>query len=182
MSRNAIFLTGNGTSDDHFGLNWRGVTNNWVSAVWAASTSEANLLASLAAGRSWCGSLSSFRGSLDLLVEGSCRMGSVSVSSLTSRKVAARATGLPSGWSLQILRGTVDYAGTSDLKANTQVIATYTAADLASGSVTKQIDTSRSRFVRTQVLDSSGVIMGLSNPVWLLRSNPPRGIPPPRAC
>ena len=35
-------------------------------------------------------------------------------------------------------------------------------------------------FVRSQVLDSAGTVVGLSNPVWLLRSVPPGGIPAPR--
>jgi hypothetical protein len=182
MSRNAIFLTGNGTSDDHFGLNWRGSTNNFFTSVWAASTAESSLLAALAAGRSWCGSLSSYRGSLDLLVDGTCPMGSVSVASLTSRKLVARATGIPSGGYLQILRGTADYAGTANLTSNAKVVATYTASQLAGGSVSLAIDTTSSRFVRTQVLNSSGVIIGLSNPVWLLRSKPAAGIPASRAC
>jgi len=34
--------------------------------------------------------------------------------------------------------------------------------------------------VRTQVLDSAGALVGLSNPVWLLRAAPPTGIPAPR--
>jgi hypothetical protein len=33
MSRNAVFLTGNGVSDDHFGTDWRGITNNWVTSA-----------------------------------------------------------------------------------------------------------------------------------------------------
>jgi len=61
------------------------------------------------------------------------------------------------------------------------VIGSYTPAGLAGGSVTKKIDTSGDSFVRTQVLDSSGTLIGLSNPVWLLRKAPPGGIPaPPR--
>ncbi len=182
MSRNAIFLTGNGTSDDHAGVNWRGITNNWYTSAWAASTAEAGLLAALAAGRAWTASLSSYRGSLDLLVDGSCPMGSVSVSKVTSRKVVASATQIPAGGSLQVLRGTVDYAGTAALTANTKVVASYTAAQVAGGSVTRWIDTSMSRFVRTRVLNSSGTVVGLSNPVWLLRSAPPGGIPAPRAA
>src|SRR6266536_1554230 len=182
MSRNAVFLTGTGTNDDHFGQNWRGIRNNWFTSTWAASTAEANLLASLAAGRVWCASLSSYRGSLDLMVDGSCPMGSVSVSSVTSRKLVARATGVPTGGSLQILQGTVDDAGTAGLQANTKVIGTYTAAELAGGSVTRWIDTTNGRFVRTRVLNSSGAVVGLSNPVWLLRSAPPGGIPRPRSA
>jgi len=182
MSRNAVFLTGNGTSDDHFGQNWSGIKNNWVTSTWAASTAEADLLASLAAGRAWCGSLASYRGSLDLLVDGSCPMGSASVSRLTSRQLVASATRIPAGGSLQILQGAVDYAGTAGLAANTRVIGAYPAARLAGGPVSQRVDTRQGSFVRTQVLSSSGTVIGLSNPVWLLRSAPPGGIPARRAA
>jgi hypothetical protein len=182
MSRNAVFLTGNGTNDDHFGQNWHGIGNNWITSAWAASTAEADLLASLAAGRAWCGSLSAYQGSLDLLVDGSCPMGSVSVSRVNSRKLVASATRIPAGGSLQVLQGAVDYAGTAGLAANTQVIGTYTAAELAGGSVTQPVNTSQGSFVRTQVLNSSGAMIGLSNPVWLLQTAPPGGIPTPRAA
>jgi hypothetical protein len=182
LSRNAVFLTGNGTSDDHAGTNWPGVTNNFVTSVWAASTAEADLLAALSAGRAWTASLSAYRGALDLLVDGTCRMGSVSVSSVNSRALTATATGMPSGGSLQVVQGTVDSAGTAALMPNSMVVASYTAAQLAGGSITQSVDTSQSRFFRTQVLDSSGTVVGLSNPVWLLRSAPPGGIPARRGC
>jgi hypothetical protein len=182
LSRNAVFLTGNGTNDDHAGMNWRGMTNNWFTSAWAASKAESALLRALGAGRAWCASLSAYRGSLDLLVDGSCPMGSVSVSKAKSRKLAATATGIPAGGSLQVLQGTVDYAGNAALAANTHVVATYSARQLAGGSVTLGIDTSNSRFVRTQVRSSSGAVIALSNPVWLLRSAPPGGIPPLRAA
>ena len=182
MSRNAVFLTGNGTSDDHFGQNWSGIHNNWFTSAWAVSTAEASLLASLAAGRAWCASLSRYRGSLDMLVDGSCPMGSVSVSGVTSRRLVASATGIPAGGSLRVLQGTVDYAGTANPTANTQVIGSYPASGLVGGSVTQPVDTSKSSFVRTQVLNSSGAVVGLSNPVWLLRAAPPGGIPVPRAA
>lgn len=182
LSRNAVFLTGNATSDDHAATNWRGMANNWFTSAWAASTAEADLLAALGAGRAWCASLSGYRGSMDLLVDGTCPMGSVSVSSVKSRKLAATATQIPAGGSLQVLRGTVDYAGTAAPTPNAQVVATYSAAQLATGSVTLPIDTSSSRFVRTQVRDASGTIVGASNPVWLLRSAPPGGIPRRRSC
>jgi hypothetical protein len=182
MSRNAVFLTGNGANDDHYAQDWYGLQNNWFTSVWAASTAQPDLLAALAAGRAWCGSLSGYRGSLDLLADGSCPMGSVSVSRVTSRGLVASATGIPAGGSLQILQGAVDYAGTAGLQANTVVIGRYKAAELAGGSVTQQVDTSADSFVRSQVLDASGAVAGLSNPLWLLRSAPPGGIPPPRSA
>lgn len=180
MSRNALFFTGNGTNDDHFGQDWLGPRNNWFSSVWARSTSIADLLAALAAGRAWCASLSGYRGSLDLLVDGSVPMGSVSVSKVTSRKLVASATAIPSQGRLQILQGRVDYAGAAGLSANTKVIGSYSASQLTGTSVTQKIDTGNDSFVRTQVLDSTGTVAALSNPVWLLRAAPPGGIPAPR--
>jgi hypothetical protein len=180
MSRNALFLTGNGTNDDHFGKNWLGPRNNWFSSVWAPGAGVGDLLAALAAGRAWCASLSRYRGSLDLLVDGTAPMGSVSVSKVTSRKLVASATAIPAHGKVQILQGAVDYAGAADLSANTKVIGSYSGSQLAGGSVTQRIDTSKDSFVRTQVLDSTGTQIGLSNPVWLLRAVPPGGIPAPR--
>jgi hypothetical protein len=180
MSRNALFLTGNGTNDDHFGKNWFVSRNNWFTSVWADSTGVADLLAPLAAGRAWCASLSGYRGSLDLLVDGSVPMGSVSVSRVSSRRLVASATAIPAGGTLQILQGAVDYAGAAALSDNTTVIGSYPAAQLTSGSVAQPIDTGTDSFVRTQVLDSAGTLVGLSNPVWLLRTAPPGGIPAPR--
>ena len=180
MSRNALFFTGNGTNDDHFGQNWLVKSNNWFSSVWAPSTGVADLLAALAAGRAWCASLSGYRGSLDLLVDGSVPMGSVSVSTVLSRRLVATATAIPAQGSLQILQGKVDYAGAAGLSANTKVIGSYSAGQLSGGSVVHRVNTRKDSFVRTQVLDSTGTIVGLSNPVWLLRAVPPGGIPAPR--
>jgi hypothetical protein len=180
MSRNALFLTGNGTNDDHFGKNWFVSRNNWFTSVWADSTGVADLLAPLAAGRAWCASLSGYRGSLDLLVDGSVPMGSVSVSKVPSRQLVASATAIPAGGTLQVLQGAVDYAGAAAPSDNTTVIGSYPASQLTGGSVTQRIDTGTGSFVRTQVLDSTGALIGLSNPVWLLRAAPPTGIPAPR--
>jgi hypothetical protein len=33
LSRNAVFLTGVGASDDHFGVNWLGIDNNWFTSA-----------------------------------------------------------------------------------------------------------------------------------------------------
>jgi hypothetical protein len=176
-----VFLTGNGPSDDHVGTDWLRSGNNWFTSVWAASSAESDLLAALAAGRSWCGSLPWFRGGLDLLVDGSCPMGSVSVSTLSSRQLQVIATDLPTNGTLQVMQGGVDYAGKASPTPNTSLIATYSTADLASGSVSLPVGNAASSFVRTQVVDSAGTVVALSNPAWLLRQAPPGGIPTPRA-
>jgi hypothetical protein len=181
-SRNALLLTGNGVSDDHVGSNWLRIGNNWFTSVWALSNREADLLSALSAGRAWCASLGWYRGELDLLVDGTCRMGSASISGSTTRQLTVIATSLPTNGTLQVVQGIVDYAGIAAPTPSTAIIARYSGADLSGGSATLPIDCTVSSFVRTQVVASTGAIVALSNPVWLLRETPPRGIPTPRVC
>jgi hypothetical protein len=108
FSRNAVFLTGNGVTDDHFGTNWLGRqgSNNWVTRAWAASTQMSALQAALSAGRAWCGDLAAFGSpgsALDMLVDGSVPMGAVSVSAVTSRRLALTVLGVPAGGSVTLL-------------------------------------------------------------------------------
>lgn len=182
LSRNGAFLTGLGASDDHWGQNWYGLVNNFYTAVWARSTSIPDLLTAMGSGRAWAASLSGYRGSMDLLVDGSAPMGSVSVSSVTSRKLTAYATDLPANGALEVIQGVVDYAGKADLVPQRRVIGHYPASDLASGAVTHTVDTSKASFVRTHILDADGKVVALSNPVWLLRSAPRGGVPARRGA
>jgi hypothetical protein len=113
-------------------------------------------------------------------VDGSVPMGAVSVSGVTARQLVAVATGLPAGSTLQILQGAVDYAGQNVLTANTALVGSYSASQLGSGSVTQAVDTSADSFLRTQVVSAAGAVIATSNPVWLLQTPPPGGIPAPR--
>ena len=178
-SRNAVFLTGNGVSDDHAGTDWTARNLDWTTSVWADRNDEPSLLAALQAGRAWSGSLSGFRGALDLLVDGSFPMGSATVSRSSSRRLAVTATDLPVGGTLEVVQGVVDYAGPSIPTASTRVVASTTARGQAT--INLKIDTSRSSFTRAQVRDSTGALVALSNPVWLLRTTPQEGIPAARA-
>jgi hypothetical protein len=185
MSRNAVFLTGDSTNDDPWGKSWHGAVNEWATSVWAPSTSLGDLLAALAAGRAWCWSLSEFGGpgaSLDLVADGCCPMGSVSLSRLRGRKLTVTATGMPAGGSLVVKQGAVDYAGSAGLTSNVRNIARFTAAQIAShgGSETITVDTTAESYLRTVVLDANGTTIAAANPVWLLRNAPPGGIPAPR--
>lgn len=180
LSRNGMFITGNGVTDDHAGDNWAGLGNNWVSSAWAANRSENSLLHAMRAGRAWTSSLTGFKGQLDLLADGRCPMGSVSISSLNQRQLQIIATNVPSNGSLRVIRGEVDYAGSGSPQPNTTVVSTYPASQLTTGTATQGIDTSTPCFVRTEVVNSSGQTVAVSNPVWLLRESPPRRIPKAR--
>jgi hypothetical protein len=182
LSRNGLFLTGNGVTDDHTGIDWLHRRLNWTTSAWASNTREATLLQSLKAGRVWCGSLSAHAGALDLTVDGTCPMGSVSVSRQTTRRARLTATGVPPGGSLRVVQGQVDYAGTADPRAATSVVAEVPGTALLNGQLDLQLDTRRSSYVRTEVRTSSGGIVALSNPVWMMRAAPPGGIPAARAA
>jgi len=108
-------------------------------------------------------------------------MGSVSVSALAQRQLIVTATDVPAGGSLQIIQGGVDYAGPNQPTAQTSVVSAYPDIGLTTGTVAFSVDTSTSSFVRSQVLDSTGAVVALSNPVWLLREIPANGIPAARA-
>lgn len=179
LSRNGLFITGNGVTDDHVGQDWFGLKGNWYTSVWAPTNTESDLVTAMSRGRAWTASLSRFRGTLDLVADATCPMGSVSVSQVTQRQLQVIATGVTAGGTVQVIRGVVDYTGTTP---NSTVLASYPASALSSGSVTMAVDASASCFVRTQVLDSTGSIIAVSNPIWLLLAAPPAGIPATRAC
>jgi hypothetical protein len=119
---------------------------------------------------------------LNLAVDGECPMGSVSLSSLTSRQLSVTAVGVPPGGQVQVLQGAVDYAGTNGLTSNAQSVATYSDTELAAGGgqVTLSVDTSSESYARTVVMDATGTVVAASNPVWMLSSTPSNGIPAPR--
>jgi hypothetical protein len=179
FARNGTFLTANGTNDDHGGLNWKGLKNGFFTGLWAASRSDNDIRTALAGGRAYAAHLGKWTGGeTDLLVDGTVRMGAVSVSSKATRSLAIYAANLSTGGSVQLVSGPVDYAGAQD--PGTTVVRTLAPSAFSGGVATVTVDTSTSRFYRVQVLASDGSVVGCGNPVWLLRSAPAGGIPPAR--
>jgi hypothetical protein len=178
FSRNGNFLTGNGVSDDHSGRGWTTDDNGFATGVWAPSTSDADMVHALAAGRAFVAHAGRWLGAVDLLVDESVPMGAVSVSAKTARSLAIWATDLPSGSAVQVIGGPVDYAG--NLDPATSVVETLPPSSFSDNIASVTLDTSASQFFRAQVVDSNGQVLGSSNPVWLLGSTPPEGIPPAR--
>lgn len=174
LSRNLLFATGVGTSDNHTGKSWATQQWNHVTRVWA-DLDEASMLDGLRAGRAWFGPPSGYPGDLDLEADDGTPMGSVSVSSANQRTVRVRADGVPNGGSVTVVRGDVDSAGTAD--PNPSVTRQqYSASAVQNGELTVPVDTSSPAFVRVEVANSSGTQVACSNPVWLLRDLP-SGLP-----
>jgi hypothetical protein len=180
FSRHGMFITGNGVNDDHGGLHWATLANGFTTGIWAKSPSEAHLVAALGAGRAYTYHAGLWPdGKLDLLVGSATSMGKVEVSAKTSRKLEIYARPVPAGGFVDVIQGPVDYTG---VDPGTKIVASLSSASLrTAGKATLQIDTTKSSFVRVQVRNSSGAIIGISNPIWTLKSPPPGGIPTPRA-
>lgn len=180
FSRHAVFITGNGVNDDHSGLHWSSLTNGFATGIWATSPSQENLVAALAAGRAYSYHAGHWpNGQLDLLVGDQIPMGNVEQSSRTSRLLEIGAANLPSGSVVDVVQGPVDYTGNDP---GTTVIDSIPAAKFgSSGMASLRIQTPNSSFVRTQVRNAAGAIIGISNPVWTLKAQPPAGIPASRA-
>jgi hypothetical protein len=179
FSRHARFLTGNGVNDDHEARDWRSLMNGFSTGIWADSAEHSSLMAALAAGRAYTHHAGRWPGGqLDLLVDGTVLMGQASVSSLTSRTLEVQATNLPAGSRVETVVGPVDHAG---IDPGTAVLQAIPASSFGvSGLVSETLDTTHACFVRTQVRDSLGELIGASNPIWLLRAEPPGGIPAAR--
>lgn len=180
VSRNSIFVTANGVSDDHSGQAWASQANRYYTAPWAGGLDEPALMSALAAGRAFVGYLGRFAGTLDCHLD-TVPMGKVDVSSLPSRIYRVDLTGLPSGAVVQVLRGAVDNAGTASPNPNTQVVATFTEAELAAGSAATPVDTSESAFFRAEVVTAATrEVLAFGQPIWSLTEPPAGGIPPGR--
>jgi hypothetical protein len=164
--------------NDNHGGSWSG-QNDFLTWAWSPDRAQEHLVAALAAGRCYFGDPAKFHGQLDLLVDGVCPMGSVSVSDLATRQLDVVAPGLPAGGTLRIVQGPVDLAGPGVPEPGTTTTSMPTS-DVIDGSVSFQLDTSASTFARVEVADSTGTIVAGSNPVWMLRAEPPTGIPDAR--
>lgn len=177
-SRNALFLTGNGVNDSHEGA-WSGGGFTFVTSAWAEDSQVTSLVGALASGRCTFHDRDRFVGTLDLTVDDVCRMGSVSVSDLAARRLTIAATQVPTGGSVAVVQGPVDRPGPTVTSPGT-IRSSIPASAFDAGPVSLDIDTTVDTFVRTEILDSTGLLVGGSNPVWMLRAQPPQGIPAPR--
>ncbi|TDC56693.1 hypothetical protein E1212_01625 [Jiangella ureilytica] len=178
-ARNALFITGVGVSDDHGGQNWAGLADNNITYVWAASTAMNDLVDALRAGRAWWVDPVRWRGAMDIEVAGRRVLGSALVTRAARLNVRLTATGLPAGGALHIVESPVDYPGVADPSpATTSTVVP--AGELEDGRVDHLVVPGDGAFVRLQARDAQDRVIGESNPFWILRDEPPHGIPAAR--
>lgn len=187
LARNGVWLTYNGVSDNHVGtsFSWSRdfAHNTFATGLWAASVVEGDLLDALRAGRSFCGELGVFNGQLWSDVDGAA-LGSVSISQVNTRRLTISGIGMPANGYIEVVQGPVDYAGSGAPDPGTVVVSKVDVAVLrTTGAATVTLDTSRSSFVRLNLVDASvSRRTCFTSPTWLLREPPPTAIPSMRSA
>jgi hypothetical protein len=182
LAANGLFVTANGATDDHWGLDWGARTDRFLTYPWLGARSVSGVQAALISGRATVGRLGDWAGGLDLMLNGRARMGQVLVGEPATAKDVLRVDGvnLPGGSSVHVVAGAVDYPGASERP--TVEVASTRASSLSGGSVTLRVPGDGDRFLRAEVRSVGGDVVAFSNPVWQLRHSPPPGRPAvPRA-
>jgi hypothetical protein len=178
-ARNALFFTAVGASDDHDGTDWLTEPERMITYVWAESTRKDDLVAALRRGRAWFADLARYRGSVDIRSGGATVMGGVAITGASTVPLELVATGLPKGSTLEVVTGVADLAGAGKLAPSTTV-QKVAATAVTNGRYTFNAKPGNGSYVRTMVRLSDKTLAAVSNPVWLLRKAPPRGIPADR--
>ncbi|MEU5939646.1 hypothetical protein ABZ807_10690 [Micromonospora sp. NPDC047548] len=177
-ARNAVFVTATGVSDDHGGSDWVNQKQRWITSVWADSTDEGELFAALRGGRAWFWDPQQWRGQLDILVRGTVAMGGVLVTPAAQAPVTISATDLPDGATVHLITGEVDYAGLVDPAPATT--SRQLELDQHEQRAHLVLPTLTSRYIRVEIRNADGDVIGFSNPVWILKDQPRNGIPAER--
>jgi predicted metal-dependent phosphoesterase TrpH len=166
-SRNGVFLTANGTTDDHRGTDWMGRRRRWLTRVWSPTTQQADLCAALRGGRAWFYDPLRWDGLFDLNAGGTTPMGHVKFTRRGVVDVGVRATDLPAGSHLRMVIGKCDFAGPRRVQPlnRTLVVA---ARNIRRGRHVVPVKTASGVYVRAMVVLASGKLAGFSNPLWIL--------------
>lgn len=181
LSRNLVFATGVGVSDDHDARNWTAQKWRHVTGVWAPNNDLASLQGALRAGRAWFSELGVYDGTIDVVGAGFVPMGSVGLVDQERTTVDIYVSDLPQGWRIGLISGVADEVGSVD--SDPQVTSrSFTRAALVDGLLSLKVSSAASRFHRVVLRDVDGIVRAYSNPVWLLRSTPTAVVPGARSA
>lgn len=165
-ARNAIFLTATSQIDDHAGRDWRNKQHLYLTSVWAESTRARHLLAGLGSGAAWCHHQGLWpTGRLDLRVGDQAAMGRVLRTEVETLPVDVVAENLPEGATLDLVVGECDRSGATEPSVRR---TRHPAATFVSAPLRVELDRSSGVYLRVEVRDDDGVLLGYGNPLWLL--------------
>lgn len=179
-ARNAVFVTGTGVSDDHTAEDWIHQRLNYLTHVWSASVELPDLMQSLRRGRAWFADAGAWRGAFDIEVTGEPAMGGVVRTMKDRLPVCVVATDLPAGSVLELVSGPIDRPGAGHPYPATTSHA-MPARHVHGGRFAVDLDIEPTgTYLRAQVRDETGTIVGAGNPTWLLPESSDIDPPPGR--
>lgn len=165
-ARNAIFLTATSQIDDHVGQNWLGQSHLFVSSLWANSKSVGDLLLAMASGQAWFQHQRLWpTGQIDMTVGNNRAMGRVIQTDADTIPVDIFVADLPESATVQVVVGLCDRNGET---APSIMRNPHPAGAFPGGTMRYDLDRQNGRYLRVEVYDSSGVLLGAGNPLWLL--------------
>jgi hypothetical protein len=177
-ARNAIFLTATSQIDDHNGRDWLGLRHLWLTRVRAASRGARDLLAGLAAGQAWLYSRELWpAGVIDISLGRRRVMGRVVSTAATHVPLEVTVENLPAGATVDMVVGVCDRSGAIIPSIERRP---YRAELFAGRPLPFRLDRGDGSYLRVEVRDASGTLIGFSNPVWVLPTDADVEVPPAR--
>jgi hypothetical protein len=177
-ARNAIFLTATSQIDDHAGRDWLGQSHLYVTSTWAPSRSAADLIEAMASGQVWWQHQRLWpTAQLDLAVGGKRAMGRVIKTSADSVPVDVVVKNLPADGTVKVVVGVCDRKGDTTPSI---VNHSYPASAFTHGSMRFELLRNGGSYLRVEVYDSAGVLLGFGNPLWVLPTEANVDIPKSR--
>ena len=164
-SRNGVFLTANGSSDDHIGQDWL-AGRRWLTRVWSPTKQRSTLCRNLESGRAWFYDPVRWDGLLNIAV-GGMHMGGVLFTKKRLVNVRVIATELPRGSWVDLVVGNCDFAGAAAPQPINRV-RRLPRKRFVGGRWTGKVDRQGGCYVRVTVRSAGGSLIGYSNPVWVL--------------
>ncbi len=155
LSSAGVVVVGNGISDTHGSVAGWQDGNNFVSWVWARSTSMADIVDGFRRGDVYFGDPARFKGRVTVTTTDGHRMGSVVVTKKPEHDVAVKIEGLPAGARVRIVTN-----GT----AGAEEVSTQPAFEKE-----LRVNTSTAAFVRVEAYTAEGRPLVFSNPIYFRR-------------
>lgn len=178
-ARNAIFLTATSQIDDHVGKDWAGKSHLYVTSAWANSKSSVgDLLLAMRSGQLWFQHQGLWQtGQIDMTIGQQRAMGRVIQTDVASVPVDVFIGNLPDDATVQLVVGVCDRNGdiTPAIVKNAFPASAFTA-----GTLRYNLERKDGQYLRVEVYDSSDILLGAGNPLWLLPPNQDVDIPTER--